>query len=70
MISTETSTEERMLSESRIEGCLQSLRSTDPCSDHQRYKWKKVVQRELFFLRQSYPDSYILQVDMSDVNLD
>lgn len=59
--------ENRTISESRIERCLQSLRSQDSSPRHQRYEWRKVIQREFLFLRQFFPDSHALSIDVTDV---
>ena len=61
---------DQQMAEYAIECALQSLRSSDPSSPHHRNRWRKTIKNELWFLRQEYPDSYILKEDISDVSLE
>lgn len=58
------------MAEYQIECCLENLRSSDPSSPYHRNKWRKSISNELFFLQEEHPDSYVLQLDISDVVLD
>ena len=58
------------MAEYQIECCLENLRSSDPSSVASRNKWRKSISNELFFLQEEHPDSYVLQLDISDVVLD
>lgn len=58
------------MAEYQIERCLENLRSSDPSSPYNRNKWRKSITNEMFFLKEEHPDSYVLQLDISDVVLD
>ncbi len=62
--------EDKMLAEDAVENAIQFLRSTDNSSVHQRNKYRKILKNELFFLKDSHPDSYVLKYDISDISLE
>jgi len=63
------SEEDRIMAEEAIEDRLQCLRSDHPSSVHHRNNWRKTIVNEMNFLKQAFPDSYILKQDISDVSL-
>lgn len=54
--------------EYEVENALQEIRSDDfeKQSPHFKDKQKKTVKNGIQFLKDNYPDSYILELDISD----
>lgn len=65
-----TDMEDRKIAERTIEDGLYYLRSEERTSLDKRNKWRRKIENELFFLKQEHPDSYILEMDISDVSLE
>ena len=63
--------EAQEFSEYEFENWLQFLRSDDfkKASLYKRNRARSRIQIELNFLKHNYPDSYAIQIDISDVDL-
>ena len=54
--------------ENSVESCAYDLRMSGQASQHHRVKWSKLLRRELQWLRENAPESYLLKQDFSDVS--
>ena len=53
--------------ENSVENCAYNYRNATQVSQHHRVKWAKLVHRELNWLRENAPESYLLTQDFSDI---
>lgn len=54
-----------------VENAIQDLRSEDfgKCSVYAKNKIRKTVKNGMLFLKQHYPDSYVLDLYIDDIDL-
>lgn len=64
-------TEDQEIAEHAIENALQVLRmeGIENLSKYKRNRARSIVRVELDFLKQCFPDSYALKLDISDIDL-
>ena len=62
---------DREITESAIDEAVEYLRiDCQKTSVRHRNKRRKIINNELLFLRENFPESRILQEDLSDISLD
>lgn len=64
--------EDREIAENAIENSIGYFRDNEfgQTSHHKRNHHRRVIANELKFLSENFPDSYILQLDISDISLE
>jgi hypothetical protein len=64
--------EDREVSENAVETSIQYFRSNphSNTSVHRRNLRRKIITNELKFLKENFPESYILSLDISDISLE